>query len=117
MTLTNSDWCEPGDPNYGKPTGQALRAKEIKELYTWWTTVYPARPDPMDASGWSDYCEASRLASGSGKLSWLGSDKSPELKKMGDKALKLSQKIEAAYDKEDTEMMIRLIKARDALWT
>jgi hypothetical protein len=116
MTLTNSDWCEPDHPEYGKPTGQAIRAKEIKELYVWWTTVYPNRPDVHDASGWSDYCEAARLANG-GKLSWLGSDKSPKLKKMGDKALKLSQKIEAAYDKEDTEMMIRLIKARDSLWT
>jgi hypothetical protein len=36
---------------------------------------------------------------------------------MADKALKLTTKIEAAYDKEDTEMMIRLIKARDSLWT
>jgi hypothetical protein len=118
MTLTfgNDMGVEETDPNYGKPTGQALRAKEIKELYVWWTTVYPARPDAHDASGWSDYCEAARLANG-GKLSWLGSDKSPELKKMGDKALKLTTKIEAAYDKEDTEMMIRLIKARDSLWT
>ena len=116
MTLTNNDWCEPDHLEYGKPTGQAIRAKEIKELYTWWTTVYPTRPDPHDASGWSDYCEAARLANG-GKLSWLGSDKSPELKKMGDKALKLTTKIEAAYEKEDTEMMIRLIKARDSLWT
>jgi hypothetical protein len=116
MTLTNTDWCEPDHPEYGKPTGQAIRAKEIKELYVWWTTVYPARPDPHDASGWSDYCEAARLANG-GKLSWMGSDKTPELRKMADKALKLTTKIEAAYDKEDTEMMIRLIKARDSLWT
>jgi hypothetical protein len=116
MTLTNTDWCGPEHPDYGKPTGQAIRAKEIKELYLWWTTVYPNRPDVHDASGWSDYCEAARLANG-GKLSWMSSDKTPELRKMADKALKLSQKIEAAYDKEDTEMMIRLIKARDSLWT
>jgi hypothetical protein len=116
MTLTNTDWCGPEHPDYGKPTGQAIRAKEIKELYVWWTTVYPNRPDAHDASGWSDYCEAARLANG-GKLSWMGSDKSPELRKMADKALKLTTKIEAAYDKEDTEMMIRLIKARDSLWT
>ena len=117
MTLTmGSDWgVEETDPNYGKPTGQAERAREIKELYTWWTTVYPNRPDPHDASGWSAYCEAARVANG-GKGSWSG-DKTPELKKMCDKSHKLLQKIEAAYDKEDTEMMIRLIKARDSLWT
>jgi hypothetical protein len=44
-------------------------------------------------------------------------DKDPALKKMGDKALKLSQKIEKQYNDEDEAMMIRLIKARDSLWT
>jgi hypothetical protein len=118
MTLVMDDsmGVEKDSPNFGKPTGQAERAKEIKELYTWWTAVYPNRPDVHDVSGWTEYCEASRAANG-GKLSWMSNDKSPELKKMGSKALKLSQKIEAAYEKEDTEMMIRLIKARDSLWT
>jgi hypothetical protein len=37
--------------------------------------------------------------------------------KKADKAHNLLQKIEAAYDKEDEEMMIRLIKARQSLWT
>jgi hypothetical protein len=115
MTLTNNDWCGPEHPDYGKPTGQALRAKEIKELYIWWTTVYPNRPDPHDASGWTAYCELSRLANG-GKLNW-GVDKSPELKKASRLAHKELQKIEAAYEKEDEAMMIRLIKARDSLWT
>jgi len=117
MTLTmSSDWgVEESDPNYGKPTGQAIRAREIKELYTWWTTVYPNRPDPYDASGWTEYCEASRIANG-GKLSFSG-DKSPELKEMSDKSHQLLQEIEAAYEAEDEAMMIRLIKARDSLWT
>jgi len=116
MTLTNNDWCEPDHPDYGKPTNQAIRAKEIKELYTWWTVTYRNRPDPYDASGWTAYCEASRAANG-GKLSWLSSDKTPELKKMSDKAHKLLEKIESQYEKEDEAMMIRLIKARDSLWT
>jgi hypothetical protein len=115
MSLTNNEWCEPDHPEYGKPTLQAVRAKEIKELYLWWTETYRNRPDPYDASGWTEYCEAARLANG-GKLSF-GADKSPELKKQSDKAHKLLQKIEAAYEKEDEAMMIRLIKARDSLWT
>ena len=115
MTLTNSDWCEPSDPNYGKPTGQAIRAKEIKELYVWWTTVYRNRPDPHDASGWSEYCDRLREEKGNG---WIGiSSKNPKTEKLGKKALNLTTKIEAAYDKEDEQMMIRLIKARDSLWT
>jgi hypothetical protein len=116
LTLGNDMGVEEGDENYGRPTGQAERAREIKELYTWWTTVYPNRPDPYEASGWTEYCEASRLANG-GKLSWLGSDKSPELKAMSDKSHALLQEIEAAYEAEDEAMMIRLIKARDSLWT
>jgi hypothetical protein len=114
MTLTNSDWCGPDHPDYNKPTGQAIRAKEIKELYTWWTTVYPNRPDPYDASGWTEYCERSRELNG-GKL--FGSKKTPELEKLSNKTHKLLQKIEADYEKEDEAMMIRLIKARDSLWT
>jgi len=117
MTLVMDDnmGVEKDSPNFGKPTGQAERAKEIKELYTWWTVTYRARPDPYDASGWTEYCEASRIANG-GKLSW-GADKSPELKKMSDNSHKLLQEIEAAYEAEDEAMMIRLIKARDSLWT
>ena len=114
MTLTNTDWCGPEHPDYGKPTGQALRAKEIKELYVWWTTVYPNRPDPYEVSGWTDYCEKARELNG-GRL--FGGKSTPELKKLSDKSHKLLQKIEAAYEKEDEAMMIRLIKARDSLWT
>ena len=114
MTLTNKDWCQPDDPNYDKPTRQALAAREIKELYTWWTTVYPVRPDPHDASGWSAYCEGKRELN-DGRL--FGGKETSELKKQGDRALKLSQKIEAAYNREDEQMMIRLIKIRDSLWT
>jgi len=115
MTLTNSDWCEPDHPDYNKPTGQAIRAKEIKELYMWWTTVYPNRPDPYEASGWSAYCEAQREANG-GRLSFSG-EKDPVLKKQSDKAHKLLQRLEADYEKEDEAMMIRLIKIRNSLWT
>jgi hypothetical protein len=117
MTLKfgNDMGVEEGSEHYGKPTGQAERAKELKELYTWWTVTYRARPDPYDASGWTEYCEASRIANG-GKLSFSG-DKSPELKAMSDKSHVLLQEIEAAYEAEDEAMMIRLIKARDSLWT
>ena len=99
----------------GKLTPQAEKAQEILDLYKWWTETYRNRPDPYDASGWTAYCELSRLTNG-GKLSW-GTDKTPELKKASKLAHKELQKIEAAYEKEDEAMMIRLIKARDSLWT
>jgi hypothetical protein len=117
MTLTmGDDWgVEKDSPNYGKPTQQAIKAKEIKQLYIWWTQTYRNRPDPYEASGWTAACEAQRLANG-GKLSW-NNPKDPVLKKAQDKAHKLLQKIEADYQKEDEAMMIRLIKVRHGLWT
>ena len=109
------DEVGPDHKELGKPTPQAIKAQEILDLYTWWTVTRPARPDPYDASGWTEYCEKSREANG-GKLSW-GGDKSPELKKMSKIASKKLHKMEADFEKEDEDMMIRLIKVRHGLWT
>ena len=114
MTLTNTDWCDPTHKDYGKPTRQALGAKELKELYLWWTVTYPARPDPHDASGWSDYCEQARVLNGD-RL--FGGKTTPALKKMSTRCIKLLHKIEADYEKEDEAMMVRLIRVRNSLWT
>jgi len=114
-TLTNEEFLEEGEKHLAEPTYQANAAKEIIELYTWWTTVYRNRPDPYEISGWTAYCEASREAN-DGKLSWSG-DKSPELEKASRLALDELQKIEKAYEDEDEAMMIRLIKIRQSLWT
>ena len=110
----DDEYCKD-EKYYMKPTPQAIKAQEILDLYKWWTETYRNRPDPHDASGWTEYCEASRKAHG-GKLSWRA-DKSPELKKMSKVALKKLHKIEADYEKEDEQMMIRLIKVRHGLWT
>jgi hypothetical protein len=114
MTLTNEEWLEDGEKHLVEPTGQAIRAKEIKELYLWWTVTYRNRPDPYDASGWSEYCEKTRLLN-DGRL--FGSKKTPELEELSTRSHELLQKIEADYAAEDEAMMIRLIKARDSLWT
>ena len=114
-TLTNEEFLDDDKKSEAEPTYQANAAKEIIELYTWWTTVYRNRPDPYEASGWTAACEASRIANG-GRLSF-GAEKDPVLKKASDKAHKLLQKIEKAYEDEDEAMMIRLIKIRQSLWT
>ena len=116
MTLTNVEWLDEDKKSEAVPTSQAISAKEIKELYVWWTTVYPNRPEPMDASGWSEHCDAMRVKYPSSLFSSL-TGKDSDDKKASDKAHKLLQKIEAAYEKEDEAMMIRLIKIRDSLWT
>ena len=112
MTLTNEEFLEEGETP--ELTHQAKNAREILELYTWWTEVYPKRPDVHDASGWSDYC-ASRRDNG---LDFFDmEDKTPEDAERCRTALDKSQEIEKAYADEDEAMMIRLIKVRESLWT
>lgn len=115
MSLTDVEWLDEDKKHLAKPTSQALAAKEIKELYTWWTVTYRNRPDPYDASGWSDYCDSLRNKFGD---NWIGrSSKEPSDAALLEKSRKLLDEIEKAYEKEDEEMMIRLIKIRDSLWT
>jgi hypothetical protein len=110
----DDEYCKD-EKYYMKPTPQAVKAQEILDLYTWWTVTYRNRPDPYEVSGWTAACEAQREANG-GKLSW-NTPKDPVLKKAQNNAHKLLQKIEADYEKEDEQMMIRLIRVRHGLWT
>ena len=114
LTMKEDMGVDPDNPEYGKPTSQATSAKEILDLYTWWTQTYRNRPDVMDASGWSEYCEASRIANG-GKLNF--SEENATLKKMCRESFKKMNEIEKQYEDEDEEMLIRLIKIRNSLWT
>jgi len=124
--LDNLDWqrklvweedhCEPDSPNIGKPTPQAIKAEEILTLYKWWTEIYPNRPDPHEVSGWSAICDRARDQDGTFSL-FDNENRTEEEKAEVSRALDLSHKIEQQYRDEDTEMMIRLIKIRDSLWT
>lgn len=114
--LTNEEFLADDEKHLAEPTGQALAAREIRELYTWWTEVYPRRPDAMDASGWSAYCDA-RWQRGDDILMNDDEDLPDDLRKQGRLALDRSHEIEAAYAAEDEAMMIRLIRIRQALWT
>lgn len=105
---------DSSDENYGKPTHQAIAAREILELYRWYTQVYETRPDPHEASGWSDLCARRRE---SGKDFFDFEDRTPEEAEESQRILALLDKIEQEQKTEDTEMMIRLIKIRDSLWT
>jgi hypothetical protein len=102
----NKEWgLEKKDPKYGKPTSQALNAQKIGKLYMWWKEVRPNRPEPITVA----------------KLNW---DQNKEDNLMGGKVSKKElsefkklEKIEADYEKEDTKMLIELIKIRKELWT
>jgi hypothetical protein len=68
----------------------------------------------MDASGWLDYCEQRRQR-GADILDF--EDRTDEEREQSGRALELSNEIEDKYNQEDEEMMIRLIRIRQALWT
>jgi len=110
--VQDKDWVEETDPNFGKPTPQAVNAQEILDLYTWWTVTRPARPDPMKVSGWSDYCDRRRE---SDPEDWIFAD-SKDREDTGHMMDEM-HRLEAEYEEEDEAMMIRLIKVRTALWT
>jgi len=92
------------DPKYGKPTAQALTAQKIKRLYFWWKDR-PNRPEHMTVTGftWDQNKEDYLLG---GKIS------RKELSNF-----KKLEKIEADYEKEDTKMLIELLKIRKELWS
>jgi hypothetical protein len=64
----------------------------------------------METSGWSAYCDRKRS---DGNFLSIINDNTVDTSAM----LKMVDEIDQAYEKEDEEMMIRLIKARDSLWT
>jgi hypothetical protein len=111
MSLADTNVDEYG-VDHANPR-QAAAAKEQLELYTWWKTIRPFRPDPHDASGWSAYCDLRR--SDDDDIFWLDTpDKDREATTA---MLKLCHEIEEQYETEDEEMLIRLIKVRRSLWT
>lgn len=112
--LTNTDWVPEDDPDYGQPTQQAVAAKEILELYTWWKNIYPNRPDPHDVSGWSAICDKKHDQNAD---DFFFDDGDEEYRELSNKALILTGQIEEQYEAEDTEMLIRLIRVRKSLWT
>jgi len=114
MTCDNRDYTQEDDPSYGELTPQAHKAAEILALYTWWTEQRPLRPDPYEVSGWSAYCASRRQAGGS-VLDVLDDDAD---EKVDTTAMHtIMNDLDDKYEKEDEDMMIRLIKIRGALWT
>lgn len=115
----DENWIDKNDPEYGKPTFQALVAQETLALYNWWKNERPNRPDPMNASGLSNYYEERRKeAELRGEDPWLGmfnSDKTRDVR--SDNLSTICHKMEEEQDEEDTHMLIRLVKIRHGLWT
>ena len=109
----DDDWCGEDSPNYGKPTPQAEACKEALELYNWWKNVRPQRLEPEEASGWVALCEQRRER----EQTMLWEDKTEQEQETTRATLDRCHEIERAYNEEDDQMLIRLIKLRRSLWT
>ena len=110
----DDDWLSKDDPKYGNPTPQAECARETLVLYYWWKDIRPNRPDPYDVSGWTELCERRRNNS---KDFWWMEDQNEEERAESRASIEISNRLEEEYAKEDEDMMIRLIKIRQGLWT
>lgn len=111
------DWgVEPGDATYGNPTSQAIAARETWALYYWWKYVRPRRVDPYDYSGWTELC--ARRREGDNRGIWaIMNDRTNEEREESARILKICDNLEISYNAEDEEMLIRLVKLRNSLWT
>ena len=78
-------------------------------------SLYSDVAGAMEVSGWSAHCDARRKDDD--VLSVLDDDSTEEERKQTRAILDDMHMLEARYEAEDEEMMIRLIKIRDSLWT
>jgi hypothetical protein len=91
---------------------QAQAAREIWQIYHWWKYVRPVRPDPYDASGWSEWCHKIGY-----REMFRNRDRDPDEVAREKEILDRTHEIARAYDQEDEDMLIRLVKIRKNLWT
>ena len=93
--------------DYGEPTPQAESSKEILEIYNWWKNIRPYRADAYKVSKWYEICK--------NKITFYA--RTTKDQEVVIESLDKLTSIEEQYDKEDEDMMIRLIKIRKSLWT
>lgn len=104
----NEDWgYSPEDEGHGQPTHQALAAIEQGNIYNWWRANKDR--DFYEESGYTAACEKAQKE---GKGGLFGQQ--TEERKQAHERLNA---LEEQYKKEEEEMLIKLIKLRDSLWT
>ena len=105
--------------DYPAEAGSDQWLKDLKEVYLWWTNVRPNRPDADDVTGLSAAFDIALDKETDKYLSPTESLKrySDRLNMIPIELVLKSEEIELQYEKEDTDMLIKLIKIRNYLWT
>lgn len=102
-----SDLDNPVSSNYNSScNSQAIAAREIITLYAWWTEI---RPNRLCSDDIIDDTELPELGAKVNRadpvyIKWA-------------KNCKNAMEIEQLMYEEDTEMLVRLMRIRDSLWT
>jgi hypothetical protein len=112
-------------PLVGQRTHQAEKADEVLALYTWWKDARPNRGDSWEVTGFRDFwrkMDAKYDEPGGEDSSWMSfKNTGKKLTEEEDaeywRLHKLVDQQEEDWNKEDEDMMIRLIKVRRGLWT
>ena len=105
--LAHLDWEIALDDPYTEL--QVARAKEVKDIYLWIKDIRPNRMDPHDHKEWREYSDS--------RTCIFDSSKSDEERTLVRRLLKEVNDIEQQQTNEDTEILIRIVKVRDSLWT
>ena len=101
---------------YNGTEQQAKNAREIYDLYNWWTNIRPLRVDSFETPEHKAYWKLRNDIYGSDCF-FCGDKDTPELKKLQKVAYELSDTLDKQYSKEDEDNLIRLMKIRQSLWT
>jgi len=86
---------------------QAEAAKEIFELYDWWKNIRPNRKDPLELACYDEHFDNNKDWPLSGK----------KLTDEQTKCLDDVNKYQEDQYNEDSEMLMRIIKTRNCMWT
>lgn len=95
-----------------KPTSQAIAAFEIKYLYQWWVDIRPKRPDPWD----NEKLSALYPHDDDMDIMEMLGTKNPKKDKLAKELREQAHEQEMKYQKQDDEMLMRLVEIRHALW-
>jgi hypothetical protein len=101
---------DPSLPPQDQSPEQACSAREQMALYKWWTEIRPSRKEePM-----IEYSDQ-----GLGMMSILDDDFDHDAEdyKRNQDILERNEKLREEWNREDEEMLIRLVKIREHLWT
>lgn len=103
----------------GQPTFQSHTAFTALKLYNWWKHERPARPDPMEVSGWNDIYKKAKADE-----DWweepTPDDPHRSRYRYDEEACAAavrSHEIEEQYHAEDDEMLKELVSIRRGMWT